>query len=94
MTAALRDDSDSSFGKALTGRIGAMLAISAADLGLKTSYGTSFLAPSLFDLYGVDIYNGFPYDGNPNLKPDRSTGFNIGPQFDIPVFGQPDFVSI
>ncbi|MDR3520452.1 MAG: TonB-dependent receptor [Acidocella sp.] len=94
LTGALRDDAVSSFGSAFTGRVGGVLAIPEADLHLKTSYGTSFLAPSLFDLYGVDSYSGFPYMGNPNLKPERGTGFEVGPQFDIPAFGQADFISI
>lgn len=94
LTGALRDDAVSSFGSALTGRVGAVLALPEADLHLKTSYGTSFLAPSLFDLYGVDSYSGFPYMGNPNLKAEHSTGFEAGPQFDIPAFGQADFISL
>jgi vitamin B12 transporter len=55
------------------------------------SYGTGFLAPSLFDLYGV---NNFFYQGNPRLKPERSSGYDAGAQFDIPAFGQPDFASL
>jgi vitamin B12 transporter len=91
LTGALRDDSYSSFGNALTGRAGAVLAVPAADLHLKVSYGTGFLAPSLFDLYGV---NNFFYQGNPRLKPERSSGYDAGAQFDIPAFGQPDFASL
>ncbi|OYV44338.1 MAG: hypothetical protein B7Z75_03875 [Acidocella sp. 20-57-95] len=94
LTGAVRDDNVSSFGNAVTGRVGAVLAVPQAYLHLKTSYGTSFLAPSLFDLYGVDSYGGFPYIGNPNLKPETGTGFEAGAQFDIPAFGQPDFVSL
>jgi vitamin B12 transporter len=91
VTAALRDDAVSSFGNALTGRIGGVLAVPEADMLLKASYGTGFLAPSLFDLYGVD---NFGYVGNPNLKAERSSGFEVGPQFDIPAFGQDDFASL
>ena len=91
LQAALRDDSVSSFGNALTGRAGASLAVPAADLHLKASYGTGFLAPSLFDLYGVDNYG---YVGNPNLRPEYSRGFEAGPQFDIPAFGAADFASL
>jgi vitamin B12 transporter len=91
LTGALRDDAYSSFGNALTGRIGGVLAVPAADLHLKASYGTGFLAPSLFDLYGVDSYG---YQGNPNLKAERSQGYDAGAQFDIPAFGQSDFASL
>jgi vitamin B12 transporter len=91
LTAALRDDSVSSFGNAITGRGGAVLAIPEAFLHLKAAYGTGFLAPSLYDLYGVD---NFGYHGNPDLKAETSNGYEAGPQFDIPAFGQADFASI
>jgi len=91
LTAALRDDSVSSFGNAFTGRGGAVLAIPEADLHLKAAYGTGFLAPSLYDLYGVD---NFGYHGNPNLKAETSDGYEAGAQFDLPAFGQPDFASL
>jgi len=94
LSAALRDDSVSSFGNALTGRIGGVLAIPEAFLTLKASYGTGFLAPSLFDLYGVDSSGGYTYAGNPALKAEHSTSFEAGPQFDIPGFGQDDFASV
>ncbi len=91
LTAALRDDSVSSFGNAFTGRGGAVLAIPEADLRLKASYGTGFLAPSLYDLHGVDNYG---YQGNPNLKPEYSDGYEAGAELDLPCFGQPDFASL
>lgn len=95
LTAALRDDAVSSFGSAVTGRVGAVLAVPEADLHLKASYGTGFLAPSLFDLYGQESYGGYPdYHGNPNLKPEHSAGWDAGAEFDIPGFGQRDFASI
>jgi vitamin B12 transporter len=79
--AAMREDAVSSFGNALTGRIGAVLAVPDTGLRLKSSYATGFLAPSLFDLYGVDDYG---YKGNPNLKPERSAGFDAGAAYDLP----------
>lgn len=95
LTGALRDDSVSSFGNAMTGRFGGVLAIPEADLHLKASYGTGFLAPSLFDLYGQESFGGFPdYHGNPDLKPEHSSGYDAGLEFDVPAFGQPDFASI
>ncbi len=80
--AALRDDAVSSFGNALTGRIGGVLAVGTTGLRLKSSYGTSFLAPSLFDLYGVDNYG---YQGNPNLKAEHATGYDAGAAYDLPA---------
>jgi vitamin B12 transporter len=95
LTGALRDDAVSSFGNALTGRIGGVLAVPEAALHVKASYGTGFLAPSLFDLYGQESFGGFPdYQGNPNLKAEHSSGYDAGLQFDIPALGHPDVVSI
>lgn len=94
LTAALREDAVSSFGNALTGRVGGVLAVPEADLSLKAAYGTGFLAPSLFDLYGVDSSSYGTYTGNPKLKAEYSSGFEAGPEFDIPGFGQDDFVSL
>lgn len=95
LTGALRDDAVSSFGNAMTGRVGGVLAIPEADLHLKASYGTGFLAPSLFDLYGQEGSGGYQYyQGNPNLKAEHSSGYDAGLQFDIPAFDQADFASI
>jgi len=94
LTAALRDDSVSSFGNALTGRVGGVLAVPEAFMTLKASYGTGFLAPSLFDLYGVDSSGGYDYAGNPALKAEHSTGYEAGPEFDIPAFGEDNFASV
>jgi vitamin B12 transporter len=91
LTAALRDDAVSSFGSAVTGRAGAVFAMPEIFAHLKASYGTGFIAPSLFDLYGVDSYG---YVGNPNLKPEYSKGYEAGVQFDIPACGRADFISL
>lgn len=91
LTGALRDDAVSSFGNAFTWRAGAVLAVPEADAHLKFAYGTGFLAPSLFDLYYVDSYGD---NGNPDLRPEYSSGFEAGPQFDVPLLGQADFASL
>ena len=91
LSAALRDDAVSSFGNALTWRLGGSFAVPEAYATLKASVGTGFLAPSLFDLYYVDNYGD---NGNPNLKPERSTGWEIGPDFAFPMFGQADGLDV
>jgi vitamin B12 transporter len=91
VTAAVRDDAVSSFGQALTGRLGGVLSLPEADMRLKASWGTGFLAPSLFDLYGVDNYG---YRGNPHLKAETSTGYEAGPAFLIPGFGRDEAVGV
>lgn len=91
LTGALRDDAVSSFGNAFTGRIGGVLAIPEADLRLKSAFGTGFLAPSLYDLHGVD---NFGYVGNPNLRPERSVGYEAGAEFTLPAFDRADFADL
>jgi vitamin B12 transporter len=76
-----RQEATSLAGDALTGRIGAVLAVPEASGRLKASYGTAFRAPSLFDRYGVDSFN---YKGNPNLRPESSTGWDAGIELDLP----------
>ena len=91
VSAALRDDNVSSFGNAVTWRLGGALALPEVFTTLKASVGTGFLAPSLFDLYYVDNYGD---SGNPNLKPEYSTGWEIGPDFAFPAFGQADGLDV
>ncbi len=91
LTAALRDDAVSSFGNAVTWRAGGVLAVPEADMRLKASYGTGFLAPSLFDLYGQDSYG---YAGNPNLQAEYSSGFEAGPEFELPLSAPDSFVNL
>jgi vitamin B12 transporter len=81
VTANGREEATSLAGDALTGRIGAVLAIPEAGARVHASYGTAFRAPSLYDRYGVD---NFGYQGNPLLKPERSTGYDAGVELDLP----------
>ncbi|MEQ9152166.1 MAG: TonB-dependent receptor [Parvibaculum sp.] len=53
------------------------------DTRLTLSYGTGFKTPSLYQRYGFDVntFGGFPsgvYNGNPNLEPEKSKGWEIG----------------
>ncbi len=83
LTGDLRGENARYGGSAFTYRFGGVLAIPEVWARLKASYGTAFLAPSLYDLFGVDSLG---YVGNPNLKPERSRGWEAGVGFDIPVF--------
>lgn len=91
LLAALRDDGVSGYGNIVTGRVGAVLAIPVLSTRLKASYGTGFLAPSLYDLHGVDSYG---YRGNPALRPERSAGYQIGATTTLAGFGRSDFATI
>jgi vitamin B12 transporter len=76
----VREDATSDAGNAFTWRTGGVLDIATISSRLKASYGTGFLAPSLFDRYGTD---NFGYVGNPNLRPERSQGWEAGFETDL-----------
>ena len=80
MNAQVREDATSDAGDAFTWRAGGVLDIAWISSRLKASYGTGFLAPSLFDRYGTD---NFGYVGNPNLRPERSQGWEAGFETDL-----------
>jgi len=73
---SLRYDDNSQFGNRLTWRIAPSIAIGDTGLRLKGSAGTGFKAPSLDQLY--HSYPAFFFFANPNLRPETSTGYDIG----------------
>lgn len=87
----IREENATYGGSAFTWRIGGVLAVPEAWSRLKASYGTSFLAPSLFQLFGVDS---FGFVGNPNLQPERSQGWEAGWAVDLPALGRSDAATI
>jgi len=66
----VRRDDHSSFGAATSLRGGAVVELSGRTRA-RASYGESFRAPSLGDLY-------FPFFGNPELRPERARSFELG----------------
>jgi vitamin B12 transporter len=74
-----------------TWRAGAVYDLAAIATRLKASYGTGFRAPSLFDRYGTDV---FGFRGNPNLRPERSEGWEAGFTTDIPALSRDDFLTL
>jgi vitamin B12 transporter len=81
-TAQLRQDATSDAGDAFTWRLGGVLDLSEIDTRLHAAYGTGFRAPALFERYGVDSDG---YVGNPDLRPERSQGWEAGIATDVPV---------
>jgi vitamin B12 transporter len=78
-------------GDATTWRTGGVLAVPEIWSRFKLAYGTAFKAPSLFDLFGQD---NFGYAGNPDLKPERSQGWEAGIAIDVPALGRSDFATL
>jgi vitamin B12 transporter len=70
-TGGIRYDKQSKFGSDLTFRITQAYLIKNTGTKIKATYGTGFKAPSLYDLYD-------PNYGNPNLKSERSAGWEVG----------------
>jgi len=90
LTAGLRHDATTGFTDATTWRLGAVLALPEIASRLHVAAGTAFAAPSLFQRFGV--IPGF-FQGNPDLRPERSFGWEIGTETDIPAFGRPAFAT-
>ncbi len=80
LTGGLRYDDFDSFGTSLTGRATAAWLTPDRTVKLRASYGTGFNAPSFLELYGVAV----GYQGNPDLKPERSRGGDAGVDFYLP----------
>jgi len=70
LTAGARNDDYSRFGSKVTYRVtGSYLA--GGGVKLHGSLGTGFRGPSFDELY-------FPFAGNPNLRPETNTGYDLG----------------
>jgi vitamin B12 transporter len=67
----IRYDKNEKFGGTTTFRIAPAYFIEPTSTKIKMSYGTAFKAPSLYYLFD-------PLYGNPDLKPERSKGWDFG----------------
>ena len=75
-TAGLRYDDYSTFGNNLTYRTTMSYNLEDIDTRLHGSWGKGFRAPALNELF-------FPFYGNPNLRPEESTGWDFGVEKEI-----------
>lgn len=73
---SVRYDDNSQFGDKLTWRIAPSIAIGDSGWRVKGSIGTGFKEPSLDQLH--HSYPAFFFFANPNLKPETSTGYEVG----------------
>lgn len=78
----VRYDDYNTFGSHLTYRFAPAVIVPWTQTKLKASYGTGFKAPTLSELY-VN-YPAYFFFGNPDLKPEESTGYDAG--FEQPLF--------
>jgi vitamin B12 transporter len=89
LTAGLRHDATTGFTDATTWRLGAVLAVPEVNSRVRLAVGTAYRAPSLFERFGVAP----GYIGNPDLRPERSLGWEVGTETDIPAFGRDNFAT-
>jgi vitamin B12 transporter len=94
LSAGLRHDSVTGVTGETTWKLGAVLALPEVNTRLRLALGTAFRAPSLFERFGIGNFDGFVVStGNPDLKPERSFGWEIGSDTDIPGFGRGNFAT-
>lgn len=74
LTGAVRYDSYSQSGSALTYRFTSAYLFEKTNTKFRGSYGTGFKAPNLIQLYSTNPY----YLGNPDLEPEKSIGWDAG----------------
>ena len=75
-TLSLRYDDNDRFGSKVTYRVAPVYLIKDTDTKLKASVGTGFKAPTLEELF--ENFPAFDFFANPNLRPESSTGYDIG----------------
>ena len=84
LAANVRQDENGMFGGATTYRVAPAILIPITDTKLKFTYGTGFKAPALDELLFDSISPFFRFLANPNLRPERSRGWDAG--FEQPFF--------
>lgn len=77
-TIGVRVDDHERFGAEPTWRIALGYRIEDWGTTVRGSYSTGFKAPSLFQLFGASISGFGTFVGNPNLEPEKSSGYEIG----------------
>jgi vitamin B12 transporter len=75
-TVAVRYDANSGFGGQTTWRFAPTWFVEATGTKLKASVGTGFKAPTLSERF--QDFPAFGFFGNPDLKPETSTGYDVG----------------
>ncbi len=88
LSAGGRVDSTTGFGTTPTYRLGAVYALPEYGARLRAAVGSGFAAPSLFQRFGI---TGSGFRGNPDLRPERTTSWEVGGDVDVAAFSNPRF---
>jgi vitamin B12 transporter len=75
-TLSVRYDDNDRFGSKATYRVAPVYLIKDTGTKLKASVGTGFKAPTLEELF--EDFPAFDFFANPNLRPETSTGYDVG----------------
>lgn len=75
-TLSARYDNNDRFGSKVTYRIAPVYTLERSGTMLKATVGTGFKAPTLSQMF--QNFTGFGFFGNPDLKPERSVGYDLG----------------
>ncbi len=78
LQAGLRHDNNKVFGDFTSWNLGLSWRIPNTGLRLHASAGTGLVNPSYFELYANANYGSSVYVGNPNLRPEKNRGFDLG----------------
>lgn len=86
-TLGVRVDDHDRFGTEATYRFTTAYLVKQTGTKIRGSYGTGFRSPSLYELYAPPLASmwGNFLGGNASLKPEKSTGWDIGVEQTIPV---------
>lgn len=83
-TLGLRVDDHSSFGTEATYRLTTAYNVLETGTKIRGSYGTGFRSPSLYELYAPALPMWGFLGGEPDLKPEKSRGWDVGLEQSIP----------
>lgn len=82
LTTGIRIEDHETFGSDVNYQVGVAYLFPEAPLKLRGNWGTGFSAPTLNDLFWYEDWGwGMGMFGNPNLKPEESTGYDLGIDF-------------
>lgn len=74
LTGSVRFDRNDQFDDATTYRFTGAYTFDGTDTKIRASYGTGIKNPTMYELYGYSQ----SYQGNPDLKPERGKGWDVG----------------
>jgi vitamin B12 transporter len=83
VTTALRQDAPDDFDSATTWRLGGVLSLPEVASRVIVSGGTAYRAPALYERYGVSASSFSRFRGNPDLRPENSTAWEVGFETDL-----------